>query len=62
MLAERLGMTVAELGARMSSREIVEWQALDYIRSDEKLSARLRDEAEAGLIDQKRRRKAQRGR
>lgn len=31
-LAERLGMTVGELGRRMSSAEVAEWIAFDRIR------------------------------
>lgn len=30
-LAERLGMTVAELGQRMSAPELMEWLALDQM-------------------------------
>jgi len=34
-LAERLGMTVAELGERMSARELSQWMALERLRVQE---------------------------
>ena len=34
--AEKLGMTVEELGARMSHAEFIEWQALDHLRAEER--------------------------
>lgn len=40
-LAERLGMTAADLGRRMTSAEMTEWQALDELRHEERLRADL---------------------
>lgn len=37
--AEKLGMTVEELQTRMAYRELVAWQQLDVIRSDERKKA-----------------------
>jgi hypothetical protein len=41
MLAERLGMTVAELGGRMSGEEMTEWMAFDMHNNEERERARL---------------------
>jgi hypothetical protein len=35
VLAERLGMTVGELGRRMSSREMSEWMFYDRVLANE---------------------------
>ena len=39
VLAERLGMTVAELGDRLTAPELVEWQAFDELRAAEQEKA-----------------------
>ena len=46
-LAERLGMTVADLGRRMTSAELTEWQALDELRHEERVRADLARKAAA---------------
>lgn len=38
-LSERLGMTAAELGVRMSARELTERQALDIVHGQEQQKA-----------------------
>lgn len=45
-LSERLGMTAAELGLRMSARELMERQALDEVRAAERRKAEEKAEAE----------------
>jgi hypothetical protein len=35
ILAERLGMTVAEVGSRMSARELILWVAHDSLTAQE---------------------------
>lgn len=56
-LAERLHMTVAELGVRMSSAEFVEWQAFDTWRQREEKRARWRADAKSKLSGGKGRRR-----
>lgn len=39
MIAERLGMTVGELAARMSSAELTMWMAHDHLTNQEREKA-----------------------
>lgn len=47
VLAERLGMTVAELGVRMSHAELVGWAAHDQLTAFEREHARREAEMQA---------------
>ncbi len=53
-LSERLGMTLAELGARMSASELMKRRALDLERAAEKSRA---DQRAAEEADKQRRRR-----
>lgn len=47
-LAERLGMTVGQLGRVMSSRELTEWMALEALRERKAVRRALDQRALAG--------------
>jgi len=46
-LSERMGMTKAELGARMSARELAQRMALSQVHSDEQKAEHSRSERDA---------------
>ena len=47
-------MTVGELGRRMSSAELAEWQAFDTVVAEERREAELEARAKQGLAGRRR--------
>ena len=50
-LARELGMTVAELGRRMDSRELSEWMAVYGLEADEQAEGAMRSDLDRKAAD-----------